>query len=193
MATASYKSIRLNADNLRFIQAEIRKARSYEHEAFLGKSDNRTTLLVIQGLRHYYNELSNELSGTRNIALQQADIKCTLDDYEKQLRAETITKSKDELLESFLCKINRIDGDTAYISLIDGRGHQAVAEYDARELANYGLSELALFKLNINRRRNETVAIIEPVRSKKLSADEVKAIRDRINSLLGDYDPRKDL
>jgi hypothetical protein len=183
----------LNADDIRFRQAEIRKAQSYEYEALTGESDKRTTHLVIQGLKCHYNELASEGSGAQNFAVRQAEIRGTLDDYERRLREEDIGKSSDELLESFICRITRIVDDTAYIAFTDRQGHHAVAEYDARELTGYGLSESSLFRLNFNRRGKETVAIIEPIHPRKLSADEVKAIRDRIDSLLGDYDPRQDI
>lgn len=107
-------------------------------------------------------------------------------------RAVKVESPKEEVLESFIGKVDRIEGDIAYVSLVDSKEQKSYADCDAVELKSQGILESGRFICNIKKRNNETVITFEPIPRRRLSDEEWHQLHQETIENLGDYDSRDD-
>lgn len=89
-------------------------------------------------------------------------------------------------------KVERVDGDLAYVTLTDERGRETFADCSAAELEGRGISEGKFFECRIEDRSAETVVTIGPIPERRLSRREWKDLSDRVRESLSGYDLNDD-
>lgn len=89
-------------------------------------------------------------------------------------------------------KVERVDGDLAYVTLNDERGRETFADCSAAELEGRGISEGQFFECRIEDRSAETVVTIDPIPERRLSRGEWKDLSDRVSESLSGYDLNDD-
>jgi hypothetical protein len=89
-------------------------------------------------------------------------------------------------------RVDRVDGEVAYVTLTDSHGRETYADCAAIELSRRGIDEGALFECRIEDRGTETAISIEPVAERQLSTREWKQISARAKKALADYNPSDD-
>jgi len=102
-------------------------------------------------------------------------------------RREPPKVPETKVLEEFRGKVERIEGDIAYVSLVDRQGVAADAECPAADLTERGLQEGARFLLRVTQRGAETVAAFVPVARRVLSDEERDRLRRETEESLRDF------
>ena len=100
--------------------------------------------------------------------------------------------SEVQTIRIFRGKVERVDGDVAYVTLTDERGRETFADCSAAELEGRGISEGKFFECRIEDRSAETVVTIDPIPERRLSRREWKDLSDRVRESLSGYDLNDD-
>ena len=94
-----------------------------------------------------------------------------------------------EILENFDWFVNSIDGDIAYISLLDENGHSLMdMQIPSEELKISDVKEQQSFNCKfVTDDNNHSKIEIVPIDFKELLPEEVKEISNKLDVLFGDY------
>jgi hypothetical protein len=89
-------------------------------------------------------------------------------------------------------KVERVEGRTAHVTLVDGNGRETFARADADELLRQGIAEGGRFKCRITRHGTDVVTTLEPASARSLSDEEWDRLREETTAALADLDPAND-
>ncbi|MBI1923266.1 hypothetical protein HYR99_03345 [Candidatus Poribacteria bacterium] len=99
---------------------------------------------------------------------------------------------KEKMLESFRGKVEGIDGDVAYVTLVDSKGQKVFADCDAAKLTSQGMAEGTDFRLTIKEQNGKTVMTFEPIPRRRLSDEKWRRLHQETLEMLGDDNPTDD-
>jgi len=112
---------------------------------------------------------------------------------EKRMKKVQLLRWTDEqVLESFRGKVERVDGNAAHMTLVDSKGQEAFASYDAKKLELQGILESTRFTCTIKERNGKPVVMFEPIPRQPMSDEDWRRLCQEIQEKLGDDDPEDD-
>jgi hypothetical protein len=101
---------------------------------------------------------------------------------------ESNTDYKRVTIEKYIGTLESVEGASAYVTLVDSQGDEAYAEFDARELKSYGISNVDVkFTLEIvEEPTGGVIPILTPIPMKIFSAEESRKSFEELRELYGD-------
>lgn len=129
----------------------------------------------------YENEKQLEIStlGDITMILPLYPIEKEIDGTSPYPPPSIVTADEKEILRSFKGRVERIDKETAYMTLIDDDSRQSMASCSLKELRVNGMTEPyegMMFTCNIERKSGETSIYFKPIARRKLTEDEIHLI-----------------
>ncbi len=93
---------------------------------------------------------------------------------------------REKIIQKFEGKVNRIEGDNAYVHMVDSKGIEALATVELSELPKECRQEDAYFRFYILKRGIESYSRFEYIPPRQLTDQEWKEIEEHVKKVVGD-------